>query len=146
MIDHLHARLPAWPDLRLGLDASLLAAAVSLLAWGLVMVASASVAAGETASGSALQFFWRQLLFVMLGGGLATALWCVPMAFWARTTWLMFGGAVALLLMDGDRMGRMLAGDPEWAITYRDSFHPRVRDGFDRKADQQPRLKQYGNE
>lgn len=52
----------------------------------------------------------------------------------------------ALLLMDGDRMGRMLAGDPEWAITYRDSFHPRVRDGFDRKADQQPRLKQYGNE
>ena len=26
MIDHLHARLPAWPDLRLGLDASLLVA------------------------------------------------------------------------------------------------------------------------
>ena len=99
MIDHLHARLPAWPDLRLGLDTRLLVAATSLLAWGLVMVASASVAAGETASGSALQFFWRQLLFVMLGGGLATALWCVPMAFWARTTWLMFGGAVALLLI-----------------------------------------------
>ena len=30
----------------------------------------------------------------------------------------------ALLLMDGDRMGQMLSGDPQWAISYRDSFHP----------------------
>lgn len=99
MIDHLTTRLPAWPETRLGIDAALLIAAISIIAWGLVMVASASVAAGESASGSALQFFWRQLMFVILGGGIAVAMWCVPMAFWAKSTWGMFGGAVALLVL-----------------------------------------------
>ena len=26
-----------------------------------------------------------------------------------------------LILMDGDRMGQMLSGDPQWAISYRES-------------------------
>lgn len=50
----------------------------------------------------------------------------------------------ALLLMDGDHMGRLLAGDPETAIRYRDSFHPRVRAGFDAQAEHHPRLRAYG--
>jgi cell division protein FtsW len=99
MIDRFEDRLPTWPDTRLGLDVGLLIAAVSILTWGLVMVASASVAAGESASGSPLQFFWKQLAFVLLGGGVGTVMWCVPMAFWARTTWIMFGGAVAVLVI-----------------------------------------------
>lgn len=51
----------------------------------------------------------------------------------------------ALLLMDGDHMGRLLAGDPETAIRYRDSFHPQVRAGFDRQAERHPRLRAYGD-
>ena len=50
----------------------------------------------------------------------------------------------ALLLMDGDRMGQMLSGDPQWAISYRDSFHPDVRKGFDTHAEGSKAIKDYG--
>lgn len=33
----------------------------------------------------------------------------------------------ALILMDGDRMGAWLSGDPELSISYIDSFHPAIR-------------------
>ncbi len=52
----------------------------------------------------------------------------------------------ALLMMDGDRMGAILSGDEatRTAIPYRDSFHPKVRDGFDKKAANQSLLRAYG--
>jgi len=50
----------------------------------------------------------------------------------------------ALLLMDGDRMGQILSGDPQWAISYSDSFHPQVRDGFLQAANQAS-LSDYAN-
>jgi CRISPR-associated protein Cmr2 len=52
----------------------------------------------------------------------------------------------ALLMMDGDRMGAILSGDEttNTAITYRESFHPQVRDGFDQHAARQPLIKAYG--
>lgn len=50
----------------------------------------------------------------------------------------------ALLLMDGDRMGQMLSGDPQWAISYRDSFHPQVQKGFDTHAASSKAIKDYG--
>lgn len=52
----------------------------------------------------------------------------------------------SLLMMDGDRMGAWLAGGSNYAITYRDSFHPQVRDGFDAQADGEQRLHAYGRE
>ncbi len=52
----------------------------------------------------------------------------------------------ALLLMDGDRMGQMLSGDPQWAISYCDSFHPQVKDGFNKHAANQPAIKAYGQQ
>lgn len=50
----------------------------------------------------------------------------------------------ALLLMDGDHMGAWLSG--ENAITYRDSFHPKVRDGFDKAIERQPALRDYAHQ
>ena len=51
----------------------------------------------------------------------------------------------ALLLLDGDHMGRILAGDCEkCTISYRKSFHPQVQAGFDRLAQQSSAIKQYG--
>ncbi len=50
----------------------------------------------------------------------------------------------ALLLMDGDHMGRILSGDPTFAITYQESFHPQVRRGFDSRAQANPQLRNYG--
>src|SRR5690606_6719744 len=52
----------------------------------------------------------------------------------------MFGERIetyyGLLMMDGDRMGAILAGDEDaaTAITYEQSFHPRVREGFRQRA------------
>ena len=51
-----------------------------------------------------------------------------------------------LLLMDGDRMGAWLAGGDDCAITYRESFHPQVRAGFDRHAQAQPLLRAYADQ
>lgn len=39
-----------------------------------------------------------------------------------------------LLLMDGDRMGAILSGEAATAITFRESFHPQVREAFQRGA------------
>lgn len=49
-----------------------------------------------------------------------------------------------LLMMDGDRMGAWLSG--EQAITYLESFHPQVREGFLREAERQPRLQAYAGQ
>ncbi len=52
----------------------------------------------------------------------------------------------ALLMMDGDSMGAILAGDAKTAIAYRDSFHPQVQKGFDQHAVKQALIQQYGNQ
>ena len=51
-----------------------------------------------------------------------------------------------LLLMDGDRMGAWLAGGDDYAISYRESFHPSVREGFDAQARREPLLQKYGQQ
>ncbi len=50
----------------------------------------------------------------------------------------------ALLMMDGDRMGAWLAGGDDYAIPYRQSFHPQVQDGFDKHAAKQKLIQAYG--
>ena len=50
----------------------------------------------------------------------------------------------ALLMMDGDHMGRILSGDEKTTISYRESFHPQVQKGFDEHAAKQPTIKAYG--
>lgn len=56
----------------------------------------------------------------------------------------------SLLLMDGDRMGAWLAGESsegrDYAISYRESFHPQVQKGFDKHADKQARIQQYSQQ
>jgi CRISPR-associated protein Cmr2 len=50
----------------------------------------------------------------------------------------------ALLMMDGDRMGAWLSGGDDYAIAYRQSFHPQVQSGFDRHAAKQKLIQAYG--
>lgn len=52
----------------------------------------------------------------------------------------------ALLMMDGDKMGAILSGDDSNTITYRDSFHPQVQQGFDKHAAKQPEIQHYGKQ
>ena len=51
-----------------------------------------------------------------------------------------------LLMMDGDHMGAWLAGSDEHSITYRESFHPRVCDGFTRHAKSNSLLLDYAQQ
>lgn len=52
----------------------------------------------------------------------------------------------ALLLMDGDHMGRMLSGgDGSCSTSYLRSFHPSVRQGFEELATSNPALAKYAN-
>lgn len=54
----------------------------------------------------------------------------------------------SLLMLDGDRMGAILAGDSatQTAIRYRDSFHPNVQTGFDAQAAKNKALHAYGQQ
>ena len=51
-----------------------------------------------------------------------------------------------MLLMDGDHMGAWLAGGDNCAISYRESWHPKVRDGFDKHTQHQPLLRAYADQ
>lgn len=52
----------------------------------------------------------------------------------------------SLLMLDGDRMGAWLAGGDDYAISYLDSFHPQVQQGFKAQAQKESRLRAYGEQ
>jgi CRISPR-associated protein Cmr2 len=52
----------------------------------------------------------------------------------------------SLLMLDGDHMGRILSGDEKNAITYHESFHPQVREGFSKHAGKQTLIVDYGKQ
>lgn len=97
------ARISDWslplPRTRVGLDGPICAGIALLLAWGLVMVASASVAQAEKMTGAPFHYFWRQLLFVGIGGLAAFGAYLVPMHVWERKSGLIACIAIALLVL-----------------------------------------------
>jgi CRISPR-associated protein Cmr2 len=52
----------------------------------------------------------------------------------------------ALIMMDGDHMGAILSGDEKNQISYLQSFHPQVRQGFQQHAETQPKIREYGTQ
>ncbi|MDR3415681.1 MAG: putative lipid II flippase FtsW [Nevskia sp.] len=87
------------PRARYGLDGTLCLAVAVLLGWGLVMVASASVAIGEKMSGSPLYFFERQLVFVAMGSVAGAIAFMVPMKSWESSGPLLLAFAFFLLVL-----------------------------------------------
>ncbi len=67
-------------------DPWLLLTACTLAAFGIVMVASSSIAIAEGAGDSPYYYLIRHLLFLALGAGLATAVVFTPLAFWERNS------------------------------------------------------------
>ncbi|MEQ1439914.1 putative lipid II flippase FtsW [Fontimonas sp. SYSU GA230001] len=98
LLDRLGGAVPL-PSARHGLDAWLCGAVVVLLGWGLIMVASASVAQAEKLTGDAFHFFYRQLLFVGLGAALGGLMYCLPMRAWQHTSVPLYLFALLLLVL-----------------------------------------------
>jgi len=86
------------PNPKYGLDGLFCGAVAALLAWGLVMVASASVAVGEKLGDGSMYFFWRQLVFIVVGGVACWTMFCVPTGFWQSNRWWLLLAALVLLL------------------------------------------------
>jgi len=87
------------PRLRYGLDVPLVLAVATLLGWGLIMVASASVAVGEKMAGTTMYFFDRQLIFVAIGMACGAAVFVVPMKSWENSGPLLLLFALFLLVI-----------------------------------------------
>ena len=89
-----------FPSARYGLDGILVGTTLVLLIWGLIMVASASVAQAEKMTGAPFYFFYRQLLFVGMGLLAGGVIFLVPMKQWENSRmWLLLFAAFLLLVV-----------------------------------------------
>ena len=99
-------------------DASLAWAALLLLAIGLVMVYSASIAMAEASAHSGFRswyFLARHAMFVGVGIFAAFVAFQVPMKAWQRLApWIFLAGVVLLVLVFVPGIGRSVNGSRRW--------------------------------
>ncbi len=99
-------------------DASLAWTALLLLAIGLVMVYSSSIAMAEASAHTghrAWYFLARHAMFVVAGLAAAAVAFQVPMRAWQKLApWLFIGGAVLLVLVLIPGIGRSVNGSRRW--------------------------------
>jgi cell division protein FtsW len=99
-------------------DASLAWTSLLLLAFGLVMVYSASIAMAEASAytgNRAWYFLMRHGMFVAVGLSLATVAFQMPMKAWERLApWLFIAGAALLVVVLIPGIGRTVNGSRRW--------------------------------
>ena len=102
----------------LAYDASLAWTALLLLAFGLVMVYSASIAMSEAAAHTgnrAWYFLMRHGIFLAVGLGAAAVAFQLPMKAWQRLApWLFIAGGVLLVLVLIPGIGKSVNGSRRW--------------------------------
>ena len=110
--------LPRHPRTMLAYDASLAWATLLLLAAGVVMVYSASIASAEASSHTgfhAWYFLLRHAIFVAAGLAAALVAFQVPMKAWQHAAPWLFGAAfVLLVLVLVPGIGRSVNGSRRW--------------------------------
>ena len=80
-------------------DTTLMAAGLMLLTWGLVMVASSSVASAEKLTDAPLYYFFRQLAFAGIGLCATMIALCVPMRAWEKSGFMLVAFSLFLLVL-----------------------------------------------
>jgi cell division protein FtsW len=109
-------------------DQALIWTMALLLAVGLVMVYSASIAIAEGSRASAYQptyYLARHALFALVGLACAAAMFQVPMRLWQRwALWLFLLGAVLLVLVLVPGVGREVNGSQRWISLHFATLQP----------------------
>jgi cell division protein FtsW len=112
----------------LGLDQALLWVVVALLAWGLVMVYSASIAMPDNprfANYASTHFLSRHAAYLVVGFVAALLAFQVPMAVWERwAPWLFVLSLLLLIAVLIPGVGRVVNGARRWLMLGPVSFQP----------------------
>jgi cell division protein FtsW len=112
----------------LAYDATLAWATLLLLAIGVVMVYSASIAMAETSRHTgyrAWYFLVRHAAFVAVGLVSAAVAFQIPVRAWQRMApWLFIGGAVLLILVLVPGLGRSVNGSRRWLSLFVINLQP----------------------
>ena len=96
-------------------DPQLLAALLTLVAFGLVMVGSASIGVAEQQHGQPFYFLMRQAVYVAIGLVCALGVLYVPTAVWQRLgTLLVTAGILLLVAVLVPGLGRHVNGSARW--------------------------------
>ncbi len=117
---HSLSRAPTTPVRLAGFDQTLVWVAAALLAWGLVMVYSASIALGDNPrfarAGYGQTFFLlRHTLFMGIALGAAVLTFQVPMTVWERMApWIFVLALLLLVLVLIPHVGRVVNGARRW--------------------------------
>ena len=109
---------------KLNVDLWLLAAAILLLALGLLMVFSSSGIMAENLYGDPYYFFKRQALFIALGLALMVGVVCIPMKTIYRFKYLWLGIAFIALFVSLSPLSPTINGAKRWIIFAGFSFQP----------------------
>ena len=122
------APLPREPRAMLTFDVSLAWCTLLLLAFGLVMVYSASIATAEASSHTgyrAWYFLARHAVFLAVGLVAAFFAFQVPVKVWQRAApWLFIGGAALLVLVLVPGIGRSVNGSKRWLSLFVVNIQP----------------------
>jgi cell division protein FtsW len=120
--------LPRNPRTMLVYDASLAWAAILLLAIGLVMVYSASIATAEASAHTgyrAWYFLIRHTLFVGVGVVAAYVAFQVPMKAWQQLApWVFVGGSLLLVMVLIPGIGKSVNGSRRWLSLFVINLQP----------------------
>jgi cell division protein FtsW len=116
------------PTQAMGFDQALIWVVVALLAWGLVMVYSASIAMPENPRFSKYTptyFLYRHMMWLVISFVAALIAFQVPMATWEKLAPALFVGSLVLLvLVLVPHVGKVVYGARRWIALGPFSFQP----------------------